>query len=520
MSKIEDYSTITYKVVEEANVGTALVEAFAAGNDIKLTQNVTVSEPLVATGWGQSLDLNGKTINNTTDIWSEADDKWSLISVQGGSLTISGEGTLSAKQNDCYAIDVRGGATLTIESGTYVGNISAVYVEKGKAQINGGEFSIQQTSNIGGQNGYGYVLNCLDANYAAKTASITVKGGKFKNFDPKANPEGANTSYMAVDYTTNLEGDFWVAGYDPQATERDLIKLFGATTEIGSINYLKLKDSFSKDAITLVLDQSKKSAVLDLNGMTLQVDAIVLNGSLTVNNGKIIVNSITINDGGNLTLNNVTDFDYSKVTINSAKVKFETTAATQQELTDAINCGASTVNLTEGNFEANLYNITDKETLTIKGNGETKIAFNNLQVRASQFKELKIQDCVIERMPNKNWGHVVFGSSDDAKGVYTIENCTFNGVGTTGIYINENVSGVTYNILNCTFDGDFGGEGAITVQCNENVNHNVNIKGCTFSNIPTSSNKVFVIYQNTDTTVWNLDTDLPLADIKSVVRYW
>ena len=101
-----------------------------------------------------------------------------------------------------------------------------------------------------------------------------------------------------------------------------------------------------------------------------------------------------------------------------------------------------------------------------------------------------------------------------------IENCTFNGEGSQGIYINETVSGVTYNILNCTFNGNFGGEGAITVQCNENVNHNVNIKGCTFSNIPTTSNKVFVIYQNTDKTVWNLTTDLPLADIKSVVRYW
>ena len=45
----------------------------------------------------------------------------------------------------------------------------------GEVTINGGEYSIQQLSN---QNGYGETLNCLDENYTAGTAKITVTGGK------------------------------------------------------------------------------------------------------------------------------------------------------------------------------------------------------------------------------------------------------------------------------------------------------------------------------------------------------
>jgi hypothetical protein len=97
-------------------------------------------------------------------------------------------------------------------------------------------------------------------------------------------------------------------------------------------------------------------------------------------------------------------------------------------------------------------------------------------------------------MPNKSWGHLVFGASNNANGVYTISNCTFNGVGTQGIYINEQVSGATYNILNCTFNGDFGGEGAVTIQNNDGVNHTVNVTGCTFNDIPATSHEIYVLY--------------------------
>jgi len=170
-------------------------------------------------------------------------------------------------------------------------------------------------------------------------------------------------------------------------------------------------------------------------------------------------------------------------------------AADDMELDAAIAAGANEIILAGGDYTADLYSVGDRDTLIITGQGaDTKLAFNNLQVRASQFKNLTIENCTIERMPNKNWGHLVFGSSNNADGVYTISNCIFNGVGSQGIYINENVSGATYNIENCVFDGNFGSEGAITIQNNENVNVNVNVNGCTFNNIPETSHNIYVHY--------------------------
>ena len=49
--------------------------------------------------------------------------------------------------------------------------------------INGGTFSIQQ---LDPDKEYAFLLNCLDRNYQNGTATITVNGGNFKNFNPRA----------------------------------------------------------------------------------------------------------------------------------------------------------------------------------------------------------------------------------------------------------------------------------------------------------------------------------------------
>ena len=186
------------------------------------------------------------------------------------------------------------------------------------------------------------------------------------------------------------------------------------------------------------------------------------------------------------------------------------------------NPDVTTVELGAGVYNIDLYNLNEKRTLTINGTEGSKIEFKNLQVRASQFDELVINNCEILRMPNKSWGHLVFGSSDNAAGVYTISNCTFNGVGTQGIYINETVSGVTYNILNCTFNGNFGNEGAITIQTNQNVDHIVNVKGCTFNNIPDTSHRIFLASWDGHGSFyygWTLNTDLKATTIYEVKSF-
>lgn len=180
-------------------------------------------------------------------------------------------------------------------------------------------------------------------------------------------------------------------------------------------------------------------------------------------------------------------------------------AADDAALDDAISAGESAIYLMDGDYTADLYSVAPRDSLTIVGNGVgTKLAFNNLQVRASQFKNLTISNCTVERMPDKSWGHLVFGSSTQVGGVYTISNCTFNGVGSQGIYINQNVE-ATFNIENCTFNGDFGSEGAITIQDNDIAGLTVNVTGCSFNNIPETSHEIAVLF--TSTNAWTLNAE-------------
>jgi len=183
---------------------------------ITLTENVTLSDQWVVTE-NTTLNLNGYTISNTTDIWNTSTDDWSLISVQGGTLTINGPGTVKAKENDSYAIDVRNAsAACIINGGEFIGNCSAVYVKDGTLTVNSGSFAVQQQATNG--NGYGEVLNCFDANYTAGTAKVIVNGGIFKGFNPTdaAEPAGDEQSYVASGYeaaAVGANGEF-IVGQD------------------------------------------------------------------------------------------------------------------------------------------------------------------------------------------------------------------------------------------------------------------------------------------------------------------
>jgi hypothetical protein len=150
-------------------------------------------------------------------------------------------------------------------------------------------------------------------------------------------------------------------------------------------------------------------------------------------------------------------------------------------------------------------NFTAKKSLTIIGTEGTKVAFKNQQVRLALCENFTIKNCEILHMATKTWGMLVFGTDQTPVGVYTVSNCTFNGVSTQGIYINEGRSGAIYNIENCTFTGDFGSaDGAVTIQNNRGVTFTVNVTGCKFN---TDSNEICYLYNdpafilNTDSTV-------------------
>ena len=94
-------------------------------------------------------------------------------------------------------------SSITINNGTFIaqGHTETLYCELGTININGGIFKTDMEDKR-------YLLNCKDTNFAAGTAKIIVKGGEFWDFDPSANPEGPDTSYVAEGYTvTSREED-------------------------------------------------------------------------------------------------------------------------------------------------------------------------------------------------------------------------------------------------------------------------------------------------------------------------
>lgn len=192
----------------------ALKSVFNEGGVVALANDLVLDRTLsVPAGKEVVIDLNGKTISNTADLWDVPDvhaKNWSLLSVKGGTLTIKGSGTLQAKENDCYSVDVQDGGTVVIEDGTYVGNIHAVYVQKGTAEIRGGKYSIQQTYPEAAK-AYGFVLNCYDANRKNGTAKILVSGGEFVKFNPAdCVAEGEGTNFVIAGYKSVASGtDVW-----------------------------------------------------------------------------------------------------------------------------------------------------------------------------------------------------------------------------------------------------------------------------------------------------------------------
>ena len=246
--------------------------AFANGGSVTLSDNMTVKEPLVVeNGKTVEIDLNGHTITNETDVWAGND--WSLFSVRGGTLTIK-NGTVKAKDNDCYACDVQYGGTLIIEDGTFVGNISAVYVHEGKAEIKGGTFSIVQTETEGDP--YRFLLNCYDSNRQAGKASIVVTGGTFENFNPADNAaEGAGTNFVDEGYkavkiaeTPAPNGTFQVVKNAKVDNADELIGAL-ADPEIANIEVASDIDLAAKSSEELTFEEHKTIDIKE--GVTLQL---------------------------------------------------------------------------------------------------------------------------------------------------------------------------------------------------------------------------------------------------------
>jgi len=174
--------------------------------------------------------------------------------------------------------------------------------------------------------------------------------------------------------------------------------------------------------------------------------------------------------------------------------------ANDTELKDAIAAGATEIVLGAGEFTVDLYNIAARDSLTITGQGAaTKLNFKHGQVRLELFNSFTISNCTIGRMVDKSWGQLVFSTGKDG-GVYTVSNCIFNGESTQGIYMNPANGNEKYVIEGCTFTGDFGIEGAITVQNNSEIT-TLTVSDDNVFNVDDDSEELTIHYHKSNLTL-------------------
>lgn len=283
------------------NLG-ALYTASQIGGAVTLSDNVDFDRTIaVQPGKTMSVNLNGKTVKNTTDLWGNPSvpNSWSLFSVRGtdSKLTLSGDGDVIAKANDCYAVDVQGGGHLVIEGGHFNGNIHAVYVLEGVAEIKGGTFEVQQKY-PDAEKADEFVLNCYDANRRNGTAKIIVTGGTFIGFNPgDCKAEGNGTNFIAPGYASIANG-----------TTADGRTIWKVVPAVEATTEAELEGSFKRGSITAISSNistatittcHSKSNLVFKNGSVLKLEptetgdlytlSVRKNSNLTISgNGSII----------------------------------------------------------------------------------------------------------------------------------------------------------------------------------------------------------------------------------------
>ena len=307
-------------IIEDASTASKLRQLAKLGGIATISANIDVDSTIVVeSGKTLKVNLNDLAVCNSSDLWDQTPSSWSLFSAQGGTLEFNGEGTVKAKKDDCYAVDVQDGGKVVINGGHFVGNIHAVYVHTGTAEINGGVFEIQQTYPTAGKE-YEYVLNCYDSSYKAGTASIVVKGGTFVGFNPaNCKAEGANTNFVAAGYisveTTYNGKKAWTVVKNVEVSTAAELKQAAATGAYATLNA-------DVDLDETVFVKSGKVFAINLNGKTVnnstdlwdqtpsswslfsaQGGTLEFNGEGTVKAKKDDCYAVDVQDGGKVVIN-------------------------------------------------------------------------------------------------------------------------------------------------------------------------------------------------------------------------
>lgn len=356
----------------------AAIDAAKAGDTITLLKDITVDGEDKDTSRTVidkpiTLDLNDKTIKSPDNMGNNGRNFVALYI--SADVTINATtGGINTGTNGAYAINVMNGATLTINGGNYYGGGTAVQVQKGTANINGGTFACEPYSNP--IYGYKFLINCIDSAYKNGTAKVSIKGGSFVNYDPSdsasENPIGnfCPSGYVAVKGGTENAPVWTVEDH--------------RVAEVGNTGYSTLSAAVAAanngDTVTLLTDTDEditiaqdKDITLDLNGKTLtnrtsDTITVALGANLTIE-GEGTVDNIShgkaaVYNNGSVTLNGGT-YTRSKET---GDVKVD-----KNSYYNILNHGSMTINKDvtveqSGNFSSLVANgYYDYEGVTSKG---------------------------------------------------------------------------------------------------------------------------------------------------------
>ena len=215
-------------VMDEAG----FLKAIATGGRIELGANIALSGESTVLSKDAKINLNGYTLSATRPYNESNDNANAVLAVSGASLEIIGDGEIN--NNGYCALLLTDGAKVTIESGTFIADTSAIYVQSGELFIKDGFYQARSatspvpdfTRTWEGQTYIMYlaaVINCskgayinyCDGNFDEAWANVDISGGIFVNEDPSNLYEGwiINESHLIDGYkvvrSEQANGDAW-----------------------------------------------------------------------------------------------------------------------------------------------------------------------------------------------------------------------------------------------------------------------------------------------------------------------
>ena len=466
-----DKDATFYPVIDAAGLKNAL----ANGGNITIDRDVAFA-PVIADKTQKTLvaqttitkdtliNLAGKKISvqhdETTDFGKASPV---LMAVTDGVLTIDGDGEINceAGSQQVYGINVNGGKVI-VNSGNYYGAITAIQVQKGSLEINGGFFDMAPTCKAAVPQYAKYVVNCIDAAYKNGTATISIKGGTFVNFDPSANPEGEGTSYVAEGYSvvseTQENGDIWYS----------VVKGTGVVAGTQEDMNKGITDSASKD-VTVVMPKNSQVTLdngIANEGANSRDITFVGDGTATVD---VVTNAVSA-EGGKLNYQRGSTFTFENLTIQGGEGSFDGIVCDELVYKNCTIKGkltlygkATFINCVFENDMANQYSIwtwggTDVtfEGCTFNTNGKAILLYG--QATEAKPTNLVVKNCTFNDRKNGAAGKAAIEIGNDYNATYTltVENATVNGFAdgkNTGSKLWANKNSMDAAHLTVTIDG-------------------------------------------------------------------